>query len=121
MAITESLARFTATLIESLHTRVELASVEIEEELARYSRYFLWSLMGLFCVFVTILLGILFIVIVYWDSHRELVLLSLIGFFACCAMGIGFAIHRSFATKPPLLHFSLTELKNDLASLRSKE
>ncbi len=121
MAITESLARFTATLIDTLHTRVELVSVEIEEEIARYSRYLLWSLVGLFCAFVTILLAILFLVIVYWDSHRELVLLSLIGFFAFCTIGIGFVIHRVLATKPSLLHFSLVELKNDLASLRSKE
>lgn len=120
MAITESLTRFAATLIDTVHTRLELASVEIEVELARYSRYLIWSLVALFCSFVAILLAILFIVIVSWDTHRELVLAGLIGFFACAATGIFFTIHRSLAKKPPLLHSTLSEFKSDIVYLRDK-
>lgn len=120
MAITESLARFAATLIDTVHTRLELASVEIEEELARCSRYLIWSLVALFCGFVTILLAIFLIVIIYWDTHRVLVLTLLIGFFASAATGIFFSIQASLAKKPPLLHFTLAEFKSDIASLREK-
>lgn len=120
MAITESLARFATTLIGTVHTRLELASVEIEEELARYSHYLIWSLVALFCGFVAILLTILFIVIIYWDTHRELVLASLIGFFACTATGIFFTIRRAYTKKPPLLHATLSEFKSDIACLRDK-
>ena len=56
MAITDSIARFGASLLETLRTRLELASVEIEEEFGRYASYVLLSIIGLFCGFVTLLL-----------------------------------------------------------------
>ncbi len=119
MAIVDSLARLAATLLETLHTRLELISVEVEEEMTRYSSYLLWIVVALFCAGVAILLTILFIVVLFWDSHREAVLLSLIGVFAGVALYLGWWLRESMRNKPRLFAYSLDELKRDSATLRN--
>jgi uncharacterized membrane protein YqjE len=119
MTIVDSLARLAATVLETLHTRLELISVEVEEEMARYSSYLLWSVVALFCAGIAILLAILLVVVLFWDSHREAVLLSLIGVFAGLALYLGWWLRESLRHKPRLLSYSLEELKRDTATLRS--
>lgn len=119
MAIVDSLARLAATVLETLHTRLELISVEVEEEMARYSSYLLWIVVALFCAGIAILLSILLVVVLFWDSHREAVLLSLIGVFAGIALFLGWWLRESMRNKPRLLAYSLEELKRDTATLRS--
>jgi uncharacterized membrane protein YqjE len=120
MAIIDSLSRLAATVLETLHTRLELFSVEVEEEMARYSSYLLWIVVALFCAGVAILLTILFIVVIFWDSHREAVLLTLIGVFAGVALYLSWWLRESMRNKPRLLGYTLDELKRDTSTLRSR-
>jgi uncharacterized membrane protein YqjE len=120
MAITDSIARFGASLLETLRTRLELASVEIEEEFGRYASYVLLSIIGLFCGFVTLLLLILLVLIICWDTHRELALVMLIGLFASATLGIVLYLKTTLKNKPRLLVASLTELDKDIQSLRQR-
>lgn len=119
MAIVDSLARLAASVLETLHTRLELISVEVEEEMARYSSYLLWTVVALFCAGIATLLAILLIVVLFWDSHREAVLLSLIAAFAGTALYLGWWLRVSMRNKPRLFGYSLEELKRDTATLRS--
>ena len=119
MAIVDSLARLAATALETVHTRLELVSVEVEEEMSRYSSYLLWVVVALFCAGIAVLLGILLIVVIFWDSHREAVLLSLIGAFASIALYLGWWLRESMRNKPRLLGYTLDELKRDTSTLRS--
>ena len=119
MAIADSIARLAGTLLGTLHTRLELISVEVEEEMARYSSYLLWTVVALFCAGVAILLAILLIVVMFWDSHREAALLSLIGAFAGIALFLGWRLRQAVRNKPRLFAYSLEELKRDTATLRS--
>ena len=119
MAIVDSLARLAATALETVHTRLELVSVEVEEEMSRYSSYLLWVVVALFCAGIAVLLGILLIVVIFWDSHREAVLLSLIALFASIALYLGWSLRESMRNKPRLLGYTLDELKRDTSTLRS--
>lgn len=119
MAIVDSLARLAATLLETVHTRLELVSVEIEEEMARYSSYLLWVVVALFCAGISVLLTILLIVVLFWDSHREAVLLGLIAVFAGVALYLGWWLRESMRNKPRLLGYTLDELKRDTNTLRN--
>ena len=121
MAIVDSLARLAATVLETLHTRLELISVEVEEEMARYSSYLLWGVVALFCAGIAVLLTILLIVVLFWDSHREATLLTLIGVFAGIALYLGWWLRESMRNKSRLLTYSLEELKRDAATLRSTD
>lgn len=118
MALADSLARLAGTLLGTLHTRLELVSVEIEEEMARYSSYLLWIVVALFCAGVAILLAILLVVVLFWDSHREAVLLTLIATFAGIALYIGWWLREAMRNKPRLLGYTLEELRRDTSGLR---
>jgi uncharacterized membrane protein YqjE len=118
MAITDSIARLGASLLETLHTRLELASVEIEEEFGRYTSYLLLALLGLFFGIVTVLLLILLVLIVFWDQHREIALISLIIVFAAASTAIFAYIKTALKNKPRLLAASLSELQSDIEALR---
>lgn len=118
MAITDSIARLGASLIETLHTRLELASVEIEEEFGRYTSYLLLALLGLFFGIVTVLLLILLVLILFWDQHREIALISLIIVFAAASTGTFAYIKTALKNKPRLLAASLNELQSDIEALR---
>jgi uncharacterized membrane protein YqjE len=119
MAIVDSLACLAASLLETLHTRLELISVEVEEEMARYSSYLLKVVVALFCAGIAVLLAILLIVVIFWDSHREAVLLTLIGLFAGTALYLGWWLRDSIRNKPRLLGYTLDELKRDTSTLRN--
>lgn len=117
MAITDSIARLASTLITSIHTRLELISVELEEELARFSTYLLLSLVALACAGIAVLLLILLVVAIFWDTHRFLVLGLLIGLFASTAIGLACWLRSAIRQKPRLLAHSLAELRRDSDSL----
>ncbi|MCU6432412.1 phage holin family protein [Undibacterium sp. Jales W-56] len=118
MAIVDSVARLAATLIGILHTRLELMSVEVEEELTRFSAYLLWSLVALFCAGVAVLLLILLLIAAFWDSYRMVVLLSLLAVFSGAAIGLGWWLRHNMLTKPRLLANTLAELRKDASALR---
>ena len=120
MAIIQSLARLSATLVGILHTRLELMSVEIEEELTRFSSYLLWSLLALFCAGVAVLLLILLLLAAFWDTHRFMVIWALLGVFFSAAVGLAWWLRYSMLNKPRLLADSLAELKKDACALRGE-
>jgi len=114
MAISESLGQLAATLSSMVRTRLELAAVELEEELAHFSSSLIWSLLALFFACLTILLTILTVVAVFWDTpYRYTVLMVLIAIFGLLAAGIGIRLRNQFRNKPGFLSHSLAELKKD--------
>ena len=121
MSLRDNLGRMASTLAAMLQTRLELVSVELEEELIRFSTYIVCTLIALFCAGVAISLGVILVIAVYWDEHRIAVLLCLIGLFAAMAVLIGAWLNRQFANKPRLLEQSIAELRKDAELLHFKD
>jgi uncharacterized membrane protein YqjE len=123
MTIQSSISRIAATVVAMLQTRIELVSVELEEELVRFSTYFIATLIALFCAGVAVTLGIFLVIALYWDEHRIAVLLTLIGIFSVTSVALAAWVRNQFMTKPRLLENSIAELKKDaeLISLRSDD
>jgi uncharacterized membrane protein YqjE len=119
MAIAESITRLVATFIAILQTRAELVAVEVEEEALRYFSYLLFALVAMFCLGVAIMLAILLIVAIYWDTHRIGVLVTLISLFAAAGVFIGWQIYYRYRHKPHLLEHTLTELSRDIETLKA--
>lgn len=114
MAISDSLGQLAATLSSIVRTRLELAAVELEEEFAHFSSGLIWSLTALFFAGIAILLVILTVVAVFWDTaYRYTVLLALIAIFGLLSLGIGLRLRAQFRNKPRFLSHSLAELKKD--------
>lgn len=119
MAIVESVSRLAGTLIGMLQTRLELATVELEEETLRFFSYFLFALVGMFCLCMAILLSVLLIVVAFWDTYRIAVLVSLIVAFGLGAILIGFGIRKSYRNRPKILSHTLSELGKDVERLHA--
>lgn len=118
MAIVESVSRLAGTFIAILHTRLELITVEVEEELLRLFSYLIFALAAMFCLGMTLLLGVLLIVVIYWDTQRVPVLLSLVFFFAVSSATIIIGIRRHYRMKPRMLSHTLQELSKDMEQLK---
>lgn len=118
MAIARSLGRIGANFIALLHTRAELATVELEEEALRYFTYLLMALVALFFGALALLLAVLLLVVLFWEAHRVAVLLALIVIFAGCGIFISLQIRERYRHKPHLLGYTLVELARDIDALK---
>jgi uncharacterized membrane protein YqjE len=118
MAIIDSVSRLAGTLIAILKTRLELISVEVEEESLRFFSYFLFALAAMFCLWMALLLGVLLLVVIYWDTQRVPILISLMFFFALSSATITLGIRGHYRGKPKLLAHTLKELSRDIEELK---
>jgi uncharacterized membrane protein YqjE len=121
MAIAESIAGLVASFIATVQTRAELVAVEVEEEALRYFTYLLLALTAMFCVGVALLLAILLVVAIYWDTHRIEVLLALIIGFAGVGLFIAWKILDRYRHKPHLLEHTINELSKDIDTLKASQ
>lgn len=121
MAIVESVSRLAGTFISILQTRLELIAIEVEEESLRFFSYFFFALAAMFCIGMALLLGVLLIVVIYWDTHRVPVLVSLMAFFAFSSAMIMLGVRKHYRLKPRMLSHTLTELSKDIERLKPEQ
>jgi len=113
----DSLKGLAASLITIVHTRIDLLSVDLEEERERLLSVLVLMLVALFFLGVGVLLLAILVAIALWDSHRLLALGGLTGIFlAGGAAAFGIARHK-LKTKPKLFAASLAELSKDRQQL----
>ncbi len=113
MSFSDNVKRFMATLASIAHTRLELAVVELEEELVRMCSYLLHALIALFFAAMALALGVFFIIILFWDEHRIAVVLTLCAGFSLASLLISLKLQKLFKNKPRLLQQSMAEIKKD--------
>ena len=106
-----------ATALAIAHTRLELVTTEIEEELHRVAEILLWMFVVVFFAGLTVLMVAFVIVIVFWDEHRVLAAgLTTLGFLAIT--GIALAVVRAKArARPKLLEATIEEIRRDREAL----
>jgi len=103
-----------------LYTRLDLLSLDLEEERAHAILQLVLALTALFFVGVGVVLAALLLVVVYWETQRILVLATLAGSFLLAGLVVaGFALHK-VRTKPRLFAASLSELHKDRQQLESR-
>jgi uncharacterized membrane protein YqjE len=116
----DSLSMFGATLVAIAHTRLELLSLDLEEEREHLFRILLLSLVAVFLLGIGVVLAAMLLVVAFWETHRLLVLGILTALFL--ALGVvlwAYAVHIVRA-KPRLFSASLAELQKDQEELSSR-
>lgn len=101
------------TLLAIFQTRLELLSNEIEEERLRVGQMLLYGSVALFLFGLSIMLLTVFIVVLFWDSHRLLVLGGLSALFFIAGLLVLNTLRRVACEKSKLFSASLAELAND--------
>ncbi len=111
--LAESLKRLAGTMISIVQTRLELLANELEEERLRFEQALLYSGIALLFFGLSIMLFTVFIVVVFWDSQRLLVLGSLSGLFFIAGLLVWNASRNQIRKKPRLFSASVAELSSD--------
>lgn len=119
MAIVESVGRIGATLIAMVQTRLELAAVEVQEELQRVLKYVVLALASLILFGVALLLVVLLVVVIFWDSYRLEAIGALALLFGLAGTVIALKVKRSFDARPRLLAATVAELNKDVNFVRN--
>lgn len=115
-----SLRQLLSTSAEVLRTRVAILSTELEEEGVRVRELFLFEQMSLFFLGLGLLLTTLFVVLVFWDTHRLSVLAAFAVFYLAIGAGAALVIRHKLKTRPRLFSTTLSELGKDRERLASR-
>ncbi|MDQ1834070.1 phage holin family protein [Massilia scottii] len=119
MAIAESVGRIGATLVAMVQTRLELAAVEVQEELQRFLGYVVLALASLILFGIAALLVVLLVVVIFWDSYRLEAIGAMAALFGAAGGLIALQVKRSFDARPRLLGATVAELNKDVNFIRN--
>ncbi len=115
-----SLGNLLATLVGIAHTRLELLSTEIQQEVHRAAQILVWTLVALLAAGIGLFLAALVTIFVFWDSHRIVASVAVtIAFFVIAGVA-GVVVRAKVRSRPRLLDATLNELAKDRESLEAR-
>jgi uncharacterized membrane protein YqjE len=106
-------------LLAGVQDRIELFSVELQEEKFRLIQIFIWISAVVFTGMMAIMFASLTLVYLFWDSARLAVLGGLAVFYTAALVMIVIAFRRYVARLPKPLVATLEEIKEDRACIRN--
>jgi uncharacterized membrane protein YqjE len=115
-----SLRQLAQTSVEVLHTRIELLATEVDEERARITTAVWLGAAGAFSISLGTLLGVLFLVVMFWDSHRLLVLGALAALFLLAGVTAMLTLRMRLTNRAPMFSQTLEELRRDRERLKPR-
>jgi uncharacterized membrane protein YqjE len=104
---------FMAALLEALHTRLELAGIEVEIHLRALLRSLLWGVGAIACAMIGITCGVTALIVSLWNTHRMLGLIGGMVVFIALAVVFGYQGARALRVHPDVLEGSLEQLARD--------
>jgi uncharacterized membrane protein YqjE len=108
-----SITRLGRTALALLRTRLEILTTEIEEERIRFAGLALLVAAIAFCVQMAVLLGVILLVVLLWESHRLITLGVLSGAFLVMGVGLFLWLRHRLRTRPRMFASTLGELAKD--------
>jgi uncharacterized membrane protein YqjE len=113
VALRETLSRLGASSLVVARQRLELASLDVEEELLRLGALLAGALAAALLLTLA-LAGITTALVVYfWDSARLGVLLGVSAAFALAGSGVAWRLSHALRDKPRFMASTLAELEKD--------
>jgi uncharacterized membrane protein YqjE len=115
-----SLSSFVGTLVSVAHTRLQLLTTELQEEVQRAAQLLVWAFIALFAAMMALFLGALTVIFVFWDTHRLLAALLMTGVLLGVALSAALVLRAKLKSRPALLDETLAELAKDRDQLRKR-
>jgi uncharacterized membrane protein YqjE len=116
----ESLRNLARTFLAILQTRLEIVASEIEEGRTRLARIVVLAAVAGFCLALTLILLVFFLVVLFWDTDRLLAIGVLTGVFAAGGIAACLMLRAAIARRPRLLSATLAELRKDRTKLEGQ-
>lgn len=113
-----SFRRLGDTLLATLQDRIELFSVELQEEKFRLIQIFIWISAAVCAGMMAITFASLTLVYYFWESARLAVLGGLTLFYVGALVATTVALRRFLARQPRPFDATLQELGEDRACIR---
>jgi uncharacterized membrane protein YqjE len=113
--------RVADTCVSSIHNRVELFALELQEEKIRLVRLLLWTGAALFASFLAITIITIAVVWLIQDEGARKIAISGFGLLYAIVAGVlAMKLRSEVRNAPPPLADTMAELKKDLQALRSR-
>ena len=116
-----SLKSLSSLVVAIAHNRLNLLSTDLEIARERTVSVLMMVLVALFCLCFGALLLALFVVVIFWDTHRLVALASVTGLFLLVGSIYLWRVLRALKRMPATFEASLTELAKDYKALKSDE
>jgi uncharacterized membrane protein YqjE len=113
MALGQSVARLGATSLLMARQRLELASLDVEEELLRLGALLAGALVTALMLGLALASAAASFVIYFWDGARMAATLGVTAFFALSGVLMTWRLARALRNKPRFLAGTLAELDKD--------
>lgn len=117
----QSVVQLGGTVLEAAQTRVELLTTELSEDLERGLQIVVWALVATLAGILGALLAGVTLIIYFWDTHRMAAAVGVTAVFLLSAAFAGLALRKRLHEKPRLLDATRSELRRDVAMIRSEE
>ncbi len=115
-----SIKNLASSLVSHLHTRWQLFATELAEEKLRLVSLLFSAVLALFFTCMTLVVTVLFVIAIYWDTPYRLHALGLLGLLFLVGAGIfATSVRTKLRSKPRLFEASLAELYKDREQLKS--
>ena len=115
-----SVKNLAASLVSHLHTRLQLFATEFAEEKLRLTSLLFVAILALFFVFMALVLAVVFVLAVYWDTPYRLRAVAFLAVLFLTGAGIaGTLLRAKLKSKPRIFEASLAELYKDRQQLNS--
>jgi len=119
-ALFKSLSNLLATFVAIAHTRLELLTTELQEEIHRAAEILVWSFVALLAAGIGLFLAALVVIFLFWDTHRLLASVAVTATFFLIALGAALNLRSKVRNRPPLLESTLAELAKDRKQLEMR-
>lgn len=121
MSITAAVRRIGANVLDLARTRLELAAIELQEGAQRLIGYLAWALAAAVLGLFALGLVILFVLVLFWDTHRLAAVGGMAVLFIAGTLFAVMKLRAGLAARPPMLPATLAELRKDAAALKGDE
>lgn len=113
----DSAREFLASLLGVAHTRLELLTTELEEEVQRGVLILIWASVAIFFSGLAVLAIALFVIIAFWENRLIAAGITALVFIAIAAIAI-VQTRTQVSSRGGLLSATREELRRDTESLR---
>lgn len=108
-----SIQNLAGSLLSIVQTRLELVRVEIEEGRQHLVRLLVLTLFSVFCICMGVFLLAILLIVLFWDTHRVLVISLLTLSFLAAGSFLWLKTLNSLKRMPKMFEASLAELLRD--------
>jgi uncharacterized membrane protein YqjE len=118
--VVDSIRLFLAGWIAVIRTRVDILSVEIEEQREWLEQLVLMAVAALFCMSLGLILLTMLIVVAFWETHRLWVLGGFSFLYLAGGVALWLALRSKMKSKPRIFASTGSELEKDFAALNPR-